>query len=98
MRRLVDHLRHAFRSDGVAARVDPGWVRLLCESANARAPEVAARVFGVHSLSPVEPRPVSTLDSLVETAGDWFEPAVRGKTFAVRARTGGTAPFGSRDI
>ena len=98
MRRLVDNLRDAFKSEDIAARVDPGWVRLLFESDDRRALDVASRVFGVHSLSVVEPREASTLDGLVDAAAEWFTPAVRGKTFAVRARTGGTAPFASRDI
>ena len=98
MRRLVDNLRDAFRSSGIVARVDPGWVRLTFESDDPRAAAVAARVFGVHSLSCVEPRDASSLETLVEHAATWFRPQVAGKTFAVRAKTGGSAPFDSRAI
>ena len=98
LRRLVDNLRDAFRSEGITARVEPGWVRLLFEAEESRALEVASRVFGVHSLSPVEARDASTLETLVEQAAPYFLPAVQGKTFAVRARTGGSATFTSHDL
>lgn len=98
MRMLVDNLRDALRSEGILARVEPGWARLTIESDDARVEEVAPRVFGVHSLSRVEVRNALTMSDLVAEAAQWFLPRMRGKTFAVRARTAGSAPFRSRDI
>jgi len=98
MRMLVDNLRDAFRTAGIEARVEPGWVRLFIESASPETAAVASRVFGVHSLSRVEPCDVASLDALVERAAPWFLPSMQGKTFAVRARTGGKAPFTGREL
>ena len=98
LRLLVENLRDAFRSEDIAARVEMGWARLLVEAEAAAVPEVARRVFGVHSVSPVEVRDASSLAALVETAGEFFLPAMQGRAFAVRARTAGRAAFRSRDL
>lgn len=98
MRMLVDNLRDAFRCEGIGARVDPGWARLHVESQDARVPDVAQRVFGVHSLACAEVRDATSLEALVAEAGAWFQPAMRDKTFAVRAHTAGSTLFRGRDI
>ncbi|MFQ5600240.1 MAG: tRNA uracil 4-sulfurtransferase ThiI [Candidatus Krumholzibacteriia bacterium] len=98
MRMLVDNLRDAFRSEGIAATVEPGWVRLVVESDDARVEDVAPRVFGVHSLSRVEERDATDLDRLVDAATPHFRPRMEGRTFAIRARTAGRAGFRSRDV
>jgi thiamine biosynthesis protein ThiI len=98
MRMLVDNLRDAAQSEGIRARVDPGWARLHIESDDARVEEVACRVFGVHSVSRVEVRDAANLQSLASDAATWFRPLMEGKTFAVRARTGGTPRFRGREV
>ena len=98
LRVLMENLRDAFQSEGISARVEPGWVRLVVEADDPRAGEIARRVFGVHSVSPVDERPLGTLEELVESATPRFTSKVAGRTFAVRARTGGSAPFRGRDI
>jgi tRNA uracil 4-sulfurtransferase len=98
LRILLQNLRDAFVSEGIVARVEPGWVRLLVEADDERAGDVARRVFGVHSVSRVDEHARGTLEELVETATPFFLPGVTGKAFAVRARTGGSAPFRARDI
>ena len=98
LRLLVANLRDAFQGEGMAAEVEMGWSRLLVDSADPGAALVARRVFGVHSLSPVEVHDASSLEALVETAGPWFQPAMQGKAFAVRARTAGQPPFRSREV
>jgi thiamine biosynthesis protein ThiI len=98
MRMLVDNLRDAFHSEGIRARVDPGWARLHIESEDAGLEEVAQRVFGVHSIAGVQVRDATSLEALVGEAAAWFQPIMQGKTFAVRARTAGSPPFRARDI
>jgi thiamine biosynthesis protein ThiI len=49
-------------------------------------------------VSAVEEHVRGTLDELLGVATPLFEPRVRGKTFAVRARTSGPTPYRSRDI
>jgi thiamine biosynthesis protein ThiI len=98
LRILKDNLRDALQAEGLAGRVESGWVRLVVEADDARAGDVVRRVFGVHSVSHVEERPLGTLDELVDGAEPLFAPLVAGKTFAVRARTAGAAAYRSRDI
>jgi thiamine biosynthesis protein ThiI len=98
LRMLVANLRDALAAEGLDGRVEPGWVRLVVEADEARAGDVVRRVFGVHSVSPVEERPLGTLDELVDAAAPLFAPLVAGKTFAVRARRAGASPYRSRDI
>jgi tRNA uracil 4-sulfurtransferase len=98
LRILMDNLRNAFQSEGISARVEPGWVRIVVETEDPAAVAVAGRVFGIHSVAPVEEHPRATLDELVDQATPFFTPRVRGKTFAVRARTVGAGMYRSRDI
>jgi adenylyl- and sulfurtransferase ThiI len=57
LRILMDNLRNAFQSEGISARVEPGWVRIVVETEDPRAAAVARRVFGVHSVAPVDEHP-----------------------------------------
>ena len=98
LRLLVHNLADAFRSEGIPAQVEPGWVRLVVATEDPRALEVARRVFGVHSVSCVEERALAGLEQLVDEAAPFFLPRMEGKAFAVRARTSGPAPFRSRDV
>jgi thiamine biosynthesis protein ThiI len=98
LRILSANMRDAMVSNDIAAHVEPGWVRMMVDAADARAGDVARHVFGVHSMSPVDEIPLETLDALVATAAPHFQPQITGRTFAVRARTGGGAPFRSHDI
>jgi thiamine biosynthesis protein ThiI len=84
-RRLVSNLEAALKAHGIPYRLERTWSRLYLETPDAGAAEVAARVFGVQSVSEVERRSWETLDDLVATGVDFFGAAVRGRTFAVRA-------------
>jgi thiamine biosynthesis protein ThiI len=98
LRMLIENLQDAFASHGMRAQVAPGWVRLVVDSDDPRAGEVARHVFGVHSVSPVEEHPRGTLEELLAVATPRFLPAVTGKAFAVRGRTSGPTPYRARDI
>src|SRR5262245_52749486 len=98
LRMLIANLRDAFQAESIAATVEPGWVRLVVDANDSRAGEIARRVFGVHSVSPVEEIDRGTLDDLVDRAEPFFRPQMQGKTFAVRGRTSGPGTYRSRDI
>jgi tRNA uracil 4-sulfurtransferase len=83
--RLVANLKGALQNHGIPYRLEPTWSRLYLETPDPGAAEVAARVFGVQSVSAVERRPWGTLDELVASGVDFFAAAVRGRSFAVRA-------------
>jgi thiamine biosynthesis protein ThiI len=64
----------------------------------ATALEALSRVFGIRSLSMVERRCAADLNEIVRVGEEAYADAVRGKTFAVRARRTGEHPFRSQDI
>jgi tRNA uracil 4-sulfurtransferase len=73
---------------------------VLVETADARAPALLARVFGVQSVSRAERHPAASLAEVVAVGEAAFRDAVRGRRFAVRARRVGDAklPFRGRDV
>jgi thiamine biosynthesis protein ThiI len=97
---LVRNVKDALASEGIAAAVERRHDRVLVETSDARAPEVLARVFGVQSASRAERHPVASLDDTVAVGEAAFREAVRGRHFAVRARSVGdsTLPFRGRDV
>ncbi len=92
--RLARNLADALDSAGIEHEIRRTWSRLYVESPSARVAEVAARIFGVASISVAERRPWEDLDDLLRTGEEIFATAVAGKTFAVRVRRGG----GSRGL
>jgi thiamine biosynthesis protein ThiI len=87
-KRLVSNLEAALKLHGIPYRLDPTWSRLYLETPEAHgaeAAEVAARVFGVQSVSEVERRPWERLEDVVAAGIEIFGEAVQGKSFAVRA-------------
>lgn len=87
-KRLVSNLEAALKLHGIPYRLEPTWSRLYLETPEpnaAEAAEVAARVFGVQSVSAVERRPWERLEDVVATGVEIFGGAVQGKSFAVRA-------------
>jgi len=97
---LVRNVKDALASEGIEAAVERRHDRVLVETADLRAPELLARVFGVQSLSRAERHVVASLDEVVALGVERFQGAVRGRRFAVRARTVGDAafPFRGRDV
>jgi len=97
---LTRNVRDALASEGIEGAVARRHDRIVVEAADPRAPEVMARVFGVQSLSRAERHPVASLEELVALGVERFCEAVRGRRFAVRARTVGDSdlPFRGRDV
>jgi thiamine biosynthesis protein ThiI len=98
--RLERNLREALARAGLEGRVDGRYDRIYVASAEP-ADAVLARVFGVQSLSRVEPGPADSLDEVVTRGVELFADEVRGRRFAVRARhvgDRGEAPFRAHDV
>jgi thiamine biosynthesis protein ThiI len=97
---LARNVKDALASEGIEGRITRRHERVLVETADARAPEVLARVFGVQSASSARCHPVASLDDVVALGEAHFREAVRGRRFAVRARSVGTPglPFRGRDV
>ena len=96
--RLGRNLRDALTAAGHEGQVEVKWSHVVVETTNAAAAPLLARVFGVSSVSAVEARLPPDLDAIVETGTALFADRVRGRKYAVRARTGGRIGFESRDI
>ena len=98
--RLARNVKDALASEEIEGAVTRRHERIVVESADARAPELLARVFGVQSVSRAERHPVERLDDVVALGFERFGDAVRGRRFAVRARSVGDSrlPFRGRDV
>ncbi|MBE0591118.1 MAG: tRNA 4-thiouridine(8) synthase ThiI [Gemmatimonadales bacterium] len=97
-RQLGRNLQDALVSAGIAGRADVRWSHVLVEASEPSALRPLASVFGVSSVSEVEARLPPDLDEIVRVGERLFADRVRGRTFAVRARTTGRFGFRSQDI
>jgi thiamine biosynthesis protein ThiI len=97
---LVRNVKDALASEGIAGAVERRHDRVLVESADPRVPALLARVFGVQSASRAERHTVASLADVVSAGEAAFREAVRGRRFAVRARSVGDSPlpFRGRDV
>lgn len=96
--RLVHNIRCALEASAIDCRVDSRWSRLLIEASERSAGRVIASVFGVSSVSEVEARLPAELPEIVGVGTSLYAERVRGKRYAVRARTADRCGFSSRDI
>jgi len=98
--RLVANLEDALTSSGIDFRLVRTWSRLFVTASSPEADAALARVFGVCSVSRVEPRAWETLDDVLRHGEEIFAPRVAGKAFAVRARRveRQRIPFRSADV
>jgi tRNA uracil 4-sulfurtransferase len=84
-RRLVANLEAALGAHGIPYELEKTWSRMYLETPDPGAAEVAARVFGIQSVSEVERRSWERMEDLVAMGVEIFGEAVQGKSFAVRA-------------
>ena len=84
-KRLVANLEAGLKLHGIPYRLEPTWSRLYLETPDPGAAEVAARVFGVQSVSEFERRSWERLEDVVAAGVEIFGEAVQGRSFAVRA-------------
>lgn len=94
---LVRNIRDAVKSSGASASIVKSYGRFYVYSGREVIPFLR-RVFGVWSLSPAVEVEYSDLESLLTSIEEFFREAVRGKTFAVRARRVGVEEFTSMDL
>ncbi len=97
---LVRNVKDALASEGIAGSVERRHDRVLVETADARATALLARLFGVQSVSRADRHPVASLEDVVAVGAAAFGEAVRGRRFAVRARSVGESslPFRGHDV
>lgn len=96
---LLRNIDDALRSNGIEYKVRREGGRIFVYSSDeVRAAQTLRRVFGVKSLSLAQEVEFESLDDLVEKAAAFFSSAVKGKSFAVRARRAGSHPFTSLDV
>jgi tRNA uracil 4-sulfurtransferase len=96
--RLRGNIQDAMGGSESPARLELGWDRLYIRSTGAPAHPALARIFGISSFSAIDEVVPATLDDIVAAGTRVFGDAVRGKTFAVRARRAGRHPFSSHDV
>src|SRR5687767_7926846 len=86
LRRLGANAEAALKAGNIPYTLEKTWSRLYVETPDpAGASEVLSRVFGLQSVSQVEPRPWTSLEDVVSEGVKLFTESVRGKGFAVRA-------------
>jgi thiamine biosynthesis protein ThiI len=85
-KRLVDNLRDALAAEGIEGKVRSTRERIFVEAADPAGGEIAARIFGVQTVSPAVVRNVTSNEDIVAAGTELFSEHVRGKRFAVRAR------------
>jgi tRNA uracil 4-sulfurtransferase len=99
LRILADNVRAALARQGIAARVEPRWSRLMVEADDLpRARRAVEGVFGLHSVAEVDTVGFEDLDDLVRKAEPLYRDRVAGRTFAVRPKRSGTQPFDSMQV
>jgi thiamine biosynthesis protein ThiI len=98
--RLIRNAKDALRSEGLPCEIERSHERLYIKLPGPEGATALARVFGVQSVAIATRTSFTGLDDLVERAAEHFRDAVRGRTFAVRARLiGGEKPgFRARDV
>jgi thiamine biosynthesis protein ThiI len=84
--RMIHNLRDALTSEGVPPRLQISHNRVFAELPPGVGVGPLTRVFGVQSVSLVEPRPGGSVEDCVCAGAELFRERVRGRRFAVRAR------------
>lgn len=98
LERLVYNVRDALSREGIEGEVESGWDRIKVRTEDGRAPEVLRRVFGVRSVSAAVERPFREPGEIVREGERLFRELVRGKRFAVRARTVGNVRLSVQEL
>lgn len=102
VRRMEHNVRDALDAHGHEdATIRREWTRIFVSAPDADLDGLLARVFGVQSVARADVRTWRNFEHLVDLGSELFQDAVRGRTFAVRARRGAEAtriPFKSPDV
>jgi thiamine biosynthesis protein ThiI len=99
LRVLSGNVRAALAKEGIRARVESRWSRLIVEADDLPGARTALEgVFGLHSVAEVATIGFEGLDDLVRQAEALFRDRVAGRTFAVRPKRSGSHPFDSLQV
>jgi tRNA uracil 4-sulfurtransferase len=98
MRRLVENVRDAVSGGATGVHVEAQWTRLFIRTADPGTVARLIRVPGISSVSRVEARCSADLDEIVRNGVERYADAVRGRSYAIRARRTGTHSFSSQDV
>lgn len=96
--RMMLNLRAAAAYGAPDIEIDRQWTRLYVTSAHAGVEVALDRVFGIASWSKIEHECAPDLQAIIDVGTAAYKDAVKGKTFAVRARRAGTHAFSSLDV
>ncbi|MAE97109.1 MAG: tRNA 4-thiouridine(8) synthase ThiI [Deltaproteobacteria bacterium] len=88
--RLLRNVRDALDESGLPYEIERHYDRILVLAEEPGALEPLERIFGLQSLAPSERLAVDSLAQVVDRGEQIFRDAVRGRRFAVRARTVGS--------
>ena len=96
---IVYSIRDAFARIGAPVRIHSNANRIVLRVADVdEAERVLPRIFGINSYSPVIAACAPDLDTIVRVGTATFIDAVRGRTYAVRAKRVGHVGFRSQDV
>ncbi len=112
VRRLVANLSDALKSEGLTPRIRQSHNRIFVSlegdpaevsttAASERGLDAISRVFGIQSISVVEPHPATDVEEVAAIGAELFRERVSGRRFAVRARRVGERteiPLAPNDI
>ncbi|WP_419161829.1 tRNA uracil 4-sulfurtransferase ThiI [Candidatus Palauibacter sp.] len=96
--RLAHNLRDGFATERVQATLRPEWSRFYIDGVDRGFLGPLTRTFGVSSCSILAGECEAELDVIVKVGTELFAEAVRGRSYAVRARRSGSHGFSSSDI
>lgn len=98
VQRLAQNIAVALKAADISFKLKQEWSRFFLETAAPQSLEIISRIFGVHSLSVVEPGSASTLAEIVEAGQTLCREAISGKRFAVRVQRTGKSDYNSLDV
>jgi tRNA uracil 4-sulfurtransferase len=98
-RKLVENVRDALGTTNASFHIEPQWTRIFVRTAaDLEDLRVISHIAGISSHSLIVARCRANLDEIVRVGTENFADAVKGKTFAIRARRSGTHSFSSSDV
>jgi thiamine biosynthesis protein ThiI len=96
--RLKRNIKDSLKVHEIEFTLSTNWSRFYIESDDPRVPELLKHIFAIHSFSPTYVYPLTSLEDVVSQGVELFHEKVKGKTYGVRARRSGNAPFSSMDV
>lgn len=96
--RLLSSMYDAFKRNECKAVIRLEQAYLYVDSDDPQTLSILSRIFGIHSISPVESSKLVDRDEIINAAYQHFHSLIQGRRFAVRCRRVGKHSFSSRDM